>query len=468
MRSRPSPLTQITSDFSTGVQRTVSDATAAIGATADALTTAVTNASTSAASQEVNFSGVPLAATTELTTQPGAPASAPVDPVTQVVSGLLAAIGLNLNVTNSPVPAVPPQTLMGVLELIRRETEATLACTMSPPVQPVLTAATTPDPSANVGPATAKPVQSPNLLVNQGAEVGDPSLSGYSAVTVPGWTVTGTPTVIEYGTLRRFPWPLGSPGPTLPAFLGFPSVSSEPAGGGQQFVGGGPVATSTLSRTVDLSGATTAIDQGGVPYELSGDLGGFFIDPSRASVTVNFLDANGVTLGTGALQPVTADRSLVPDQADRTRHVGHDTGGHPQRAGGRDLDGPEPGTRQLQQRLRRQRLVHLGAPLPAPPPPLPPASTVEPLDHVFLVYMENKGVTDIVGSPNAPYRSSGSVSPRNQPRDSSYARPGVRAHALILADSQDSAPGSSSLACRRTDVNAYHAAERGGGGGPAR
>ena len=110
------------------------------------------------------------------------------DPVTQVVSGLLAAIGLNLNVTNSPVPAVPPPTLMGVLELIRRETEATLACTMSPPVQPVLTAATTPDPSANVGPATAKPVQSPNLFVNPGAEMGDPSLSGYSTVSVPGWT----------------------------------------------------------------------------------------------------------------------------------------------------------------------------------------------------------------------------------------------------------------------------------------
>ena len=170
MRSRPS-LTQITSDFSTSVQRTVSDATAAIGATADAQTTAVTNASTSAASHGLNFSGVPLAATTELTTQPGAPASAPVNPVTQVVSGLLAAIGLNLNVTNSPVPAVPPQTLMGALELIRRETEATLARTMSPPAQPVLTAATTPDPSANVGPATANPVQSPNLLVNPGAEV---------------------------------------------------------------------------------------------------------------------------------------------------------------------------------------------------------------------------------------------------------------------------------------------------------
>jgi hypothetical protein len=33
----------------------------------------------------------------------------------------------------------------------------------------------------------------------------------------------------------------------------------------------------------------------------------------------------------------------------------------------------------------------------------PPESTVGELDHVFMVYLENKGVGQIVGSPNAPY-----------------------------------------------------------------
>ena len=42
-----------------------------------------------------------------------------------------------------------------------------------------------------------------------------------------------------------------------------------------------------------------------MPYELSGDLGGFIIDPSAASVTVDFLDANGITLGSGTIRPVT-------------------------------------------------------------------------------------------------------------------------------------------------------------------
>ncbi|MFZ0833525.1 MAG: DUF1214 domain-containing protein, partial [Mycobacterium sp.] len=128
VRSRPS-LAQITSDVSTGAQRTVSDATAAIAATADALTTAVTNASTSAASQGVNFSGVPLADTTELTTQPAASASAPVDPVTQVVSrplarivaGVLSVFGTGPMATNTPVAPAEPPALWGLLAWVRRE-----------------------------------------------------------------------------------------------------------------------------------------------------------------------------------------------------------------------------------------------------------------------------------------------------------------------------------------------------------
>ena len=135
-------------------------------------------------------------------------------------------------------------------------------------------------------------MMSPNLLVNPGAEVGDASLSGYSSVTVPGWTVTGTPTVIEYGTLRRLPWPLANPGPTLPEFLGFPTANSAPPGSGEQYFGGGPVATSSLTQTVDLSAAASDIDSGAVPYALSGSLGGFILDPSAASVRVDFLDEN--------------------------------------------------------------------------------------------------------------------------------------------------------------------------------
>jgi len=258
-------------------------------------------------------------------------------------------------------------------------------------------------------PATADPVESPNLLVNPGAELGDPSLSGYSSVTVPGWTVTGTPTVIKYGTLRRLPWPFATPGPTLPAFLGFPSYKAgrlPTPPGGQQFFGGGPVATSTLSQTVDLTGAESQIDNGTVPYTLSADLGGFLWDPSAASVTVDFLGANQQQLGTSTIGPVTA-----LDRGFRTGLLARSTSGT-----------VPVGTRSAQvvvtftdkdalpgnynDGFADNLSFTVGAALPPPAAPTPPVSTVGQLDHVFLIYMENKGVGDIVGSPNAPYINS--------------------------------------------------------------
>jgi hypothetical protein len=320
--------------------------------------------------------------------------SVPVTPgtiITGLVSGLLSAIGLNPQAAYGPDAPLQAPTLWTVLAWVRREIEQTLFTLTAP---------------AGVQQVSLLTVQSPNLLVNPGAELGDPSLSGYSSVTVPGWTVTGTPTVIEYGTLRRFPWPTASPGPTFPVFLGFPSSNCAPAGSGVQFFGGGPVATSTLTQTVDLSGATAAIDQGNVPYELSGDLGGFFIDPSAASVTVDFLDANGVGVGTGGIRPVTVlDRWLQTGLLER------------------DTSGTIPvGTRSAQvvvtftdcnpvlgnynNAYADNLSFTVGATLPAPPPPTPPVSTIGQLDHVFMVYMENKGFTDIVGSPNAPYLNS--------------------------------------------------------------
>src|ERR1700744_2311857 len=141
--------------------------------------------------------------------------------------------------------------------------------------------------------ADARPM-SENLLVNPGFETADPSGSGFSGVAIPGWTESGTPTVIAYGTQGGYPFAFGSP---LPKFFDFPQTA--PAGGGDNFAGGGPVATSSISQTVDLPGAA------GTPFTLSADLGGQGWDPSDASVQVTFLAAHGDVLGTASLNPVT-------------------------------------------------------------------------------------------------------------------------------------------------------------------
>jgi hypothetical protein len=260
-------------------------------------------------------------------------------------------------------------------------------------------------PNAASGQVTPSLNQSPNLLINPGAEAGDPSLSGYAAVTVPGWSQTGTPTVIEYGTQRRFPVPTASPGPVLPALLAFPTSdnASPTPGGDQQFFGGGPVADSTLTQTVDLTAAKGLIDAGGGTYTLSGDLGGFLIDPSSSTVTVNFLDKDGNTLGTGTLKPVTAwDRTFSTGFIHRSV-----TGAIPVNTRSAQVvvkfDDQNPVLGNYNNAYADNLSFTVNDPSLTPGTLAPPESNVGQLDHVFMVYMENKGVGQIVGSPNAPY-----------------------------------------------------------------
>jgi hypothetical protein len=245
------------------------------------------------------------------------------------------------------------------------------------------------DAGADAGP------MSENLLVNPGFETADPSGSGYSGVTIPGWTETGTPTVIAYGTQGGYPFAFGSP---LPKFFDFPQ--DAPPGGGDNFAGGGPVATSTISQTVDVTGAA------GTPFTLSADLGGQGWDTSDASTQVTFLDAHGDVLGTDSLNPVTV--------WDRLGLTGFEQ---------RDISGTVPeGTTSAQVTTTftdndnflgnyngayaDNESFTVGDPSLTAAPLTPPTSDVGQLDHVFLIYMENKGVDDIVGSPNAPYINS--------------------------------------------------------------
>jgi hypothetical protein len=236
---------------------------------------------------------------------------------------------------------------------------------------------------------------SQNLLVNPGFETADPSGSGYSGVTIPGWTETGTPTVIAYGTQGGYPFAFSSP---LPKFFDFPQ--DAPPGGGDNFAGGGPVATSTISQTVDLTGAA------GTPFTLSADLGGQGLNASDASVQVTFLDAHGDVLGTDSLNPVTVwDRLGITGFEDR------------------DISGTVPvGSTSAQvtttftdnnaflgnynSAYADNESFTVGDPSLTAAPLTPPTSDVGQLDHVFLIYLENKGVGNIVGSPNAPYINS--------------------------------------------------------------
>jgi hypothetical protein len=134
-------------------------------------------------------------------------------------------------------------------------------------------------------------------------------------------------------------------------------------------------------------------------------------------VQVTFYDAHGDVLGTDSLNPVTVwDRlgftgfeardisGTVPDKTtsavvtttftDNNMLLGNYNGSYA------DNESFTVGDSSL-----------TAAPLTAP------TSNVGQLDHVFLIYMENKGVNDIVGSPNAPYINS---LINNNPYDTNY------------------------------------------------
>lgn len=257
------------------------------------------------------------------------------------------------------------------------------------------------------GASTASVTTSTNLLINGGAESGDPSLTGNASVTIPGWTVTGTPTVIQYGTPRNM-WPAGFSfaTPDLPAFMGFPTTSSGP--GDTQFFGGGNVATSTLTQTAGLTGPSAA----GVTYDLSADLGGWLINPGAASVTVDFLDANRVYLGSASIGPVSLfDRFFQTTLLNRSTTGTLPTGTQYAQVTV-DLKAWTPIFPGLNADYNSAFADNVSLTVsdpslaPTPQALTPPVSTVGELDHVFMTYMENKGYYDIVGSPNAPFLNS--------------------------------------------------------------
>jgi predicted small secreted protein len=185
------------------------------------------------------------------------------------------------------------------------------------------TGATTDTPVPTSAPTRAQPTHTPtkpptptpptgtglfggkNLIVNGDAESGPGTMDGSTPVTnIPGWTPMGNFDVVVYGASGGYPLDT-DPGPT---------------DRGKNFFSGGPDDdVSTGTQIIDVSSVATMLDTGAVSYTLSGWLGGYADQNDNATLTIQFQDASGKTLGQGQFGPVmAADRNNVTSFIQKT------------------------------------------------------------------------------------------------------------------------------------------------------
>lgn len=247
--------------------------------------------------------------------------------------------------------------------------------------------------ACTLGPVAANAATSGNLIINGDAESGLCTTTGLDTTTMPGWTITsGGPDAVCYGA------------------PGYPTASSPgPSNRGNAFFAGGSKGNAQAQQVVNVSSAATAINAGGVTYNLSGWLGGYASQTDNVGVVATFENAAGGALGAASLAPVTpaerdnttellsesatgtvpANTTQVLVQLTFTYGAGNSTDGY--------LDD-----------LSLTLSTAVTAPVLTPP-----LSNVPKFQHVFLVYMENENENAsqapansgdyIVGNPSAPY-----------------------------------------------------------------
>jgi hypothetical protein len=230
--------------------------------------------------------------------------------------------------------------------------------------------------------ATPAPAQaagsSGNLIVNGDAEAGGFCTNDWSAATtVPGWTV-------ESGGINVMCHSVGS--------FGLPSDGNSP---GSAFFAPGNFGDGAMSQTVDVSSAASAIDGGGVHYNLAGWLGGWTTYGGYVAVSLHFQDANDNPVGAIAKLPTVS----ATDRGLSTKFLA------------RNATGSVPaGTRSIQVEVQFLNTssetgyldnlsLTLDTPVTAPPALAAPASQVPGYDHVFTVMMENTDYSEVMNDP---------------------------------------------------------------------
>jgi hypothetical protein len=197
---------------------------------------------------------------------------------------------------------------------------------------------------------------------------------------MPGWTiVSGSPDVV-CSSAGSFTYPAG----------GSPD---------QAFYAPGDQGDGMIEQTVNVSSGASAIDGGGVDYNLSGWLGGWTSYAGYTTVSLEFLSSSGQQLGSTAQLPTVS----ASQRGDKTEFLA------------RSASGSVPvGTRSILVELAfvdssdeagyaENLALTLNTAVTAPAL-TPPLSLVPSFSHVFMIMMENTDYSQIYSNPSdTPY-----------------------------------------------------------------
>ncbi|HWH68192.1 MAG TPA: hypothetical protein VNT26_02350, partial [Candidatus Sulfotelmatobacter sp.] len=128
-----------------------------------------------------------------------------------------------------------------------------------------------------------------NLVFNGDAECNSGTTNYTPNRGIAWWFDIGSTTLGKYGAQPQFPAPT-APGP--------------PNRGANFFLGG--TTNGSISQRIDLADIAADVDELGVDYVLSGWFGGAAAEADAASLSVRFLDAAGLVIGSNAVGNVTA------------------------------------------------------------------------------------------------------------------------------------------------------------------
>ncbi|PRC91401.1 alkaline phosphatase family protein [Solimicrobium silvestre] len=233
---------------------------------------------------------------------------------------------------------------------------------------------------------SAQAQTSQNLVVNGNAEAGACTNDWSAVTTVPGWNViSGNPSIACY-SIASFSTP-------------------NSAANGNAFFADGPYGDSSMSQTVNLASAASAIDGGSVTFNLSAWLGGYTVYSGAGVVTVTFYNAAGQALSGGT--QLSGDTPTARGSVNKFLATSG-TGYVPVGARSAQVLVQFVNTTGVTYNVGYADNISLTLSTPVTPAVLtPPVSAVPAFDHVFMVMMENTSYNQVIGNTSsAPFINS--------------------------------------------------------------